>query len=435
MAGSRIAVVGSGIAGLAAAWACARSGNVVTVFEAHDRCGMDAHTAEVSTAGGSATVDVPLRIVNPAHWTHFLALCREAGVSTYEVDAGLSFSTMSGHTWLRAGRVQESARWGLGSGMLRHPGPAALRVAYGAIRLSRELDRGIAVQGIDEPTLDQFMSAKHFDPFFYIRFVLPILSTICTCSQETLRNWPAMQVLELLRTILLGPRAQRLQGGTTALVSRLAERVDVRTGEGVTLVSPDANGVTVLTATGTNHRFDYVVVATQANQTTFLDPVGCRQERAVLKRFPYERGTLITHSDTRFLPRQRKHWMPLNYLLPAGQGEATWTVWLNRVEPALHEEAPVLQTWQAPAPPAVDSVHSKVVFERSVVTKDTAAALSALHRLHGDRGRRVFFCGSYAAPGVPLLETATRSAIAVSERLGAGTEWGRRAALIGGSSA
>lgn len=429
MASEQIAVIGSGIAGLAAGWACARAGYAVTVFEADNRCGMDGHTVEVPTASGPISVDVPLRVANSTSWASFLALCREVGVSTYEVDTGLSFSTMSGETWLRTGRVWENAPLGLGSGMLRHLGPRAFGIGYSLFRLSRELDRHLDYGGAPELTLDQFMRAGRFDPFFYHRFVLPILSTICTCSTATLRAWPASQILGLLRPILRGARARRLQGGATSLVTALLVGVKARLGDRIAVVSPDTAGVTVLTAAGTHHRFDYVIVATQANKVNFLDP-SCNRERSVLQRFAYERGELVTHSDTGFLPRNRSHWMPLNYIHPAGSGPSIWTVWLNRVEAGLRRESPLFQTWQPHVTPAAAAVRSSVAFERSVVTDDTTGALAALDRIHGEPGRRLFFCGSYAAAGVPSLETATRSAVSVSERLGARAEWIPRTELV-----
>jgi uncharacterized protein len=48
-----------------------------------------------------------------------------------------------------------------------------------------------------------------------------------------------------------------------------------------------------------------------------------------------------------------------------------------------------------------------------VVDMASQANLEALAVLHRDPGRRVFFCGSYAAQGIPLLESAVSSAKAL----------------------
>ena len=56
--------------------------------------------------------------------------------------------------------------------------------------------------------------------------------------------------------------------------------------------------------------------------------------------------------------------------------------------------------------------------ERAVVTRENQKLLSDLDLLHQRPLRKVFFCGSYAASGVPLLESAVRSAIKVVGNLG-----------------
>ena len=55
--------------------------------------------------------------------------------------------------------------------------------------------------------------------------------------------------------------------------------------------------------------------------------------------------------------------------------------------------------------------------ERAVVSGENQKLLKELN-LHQLPSRKVFFCGSYAAPGVPLLESAVRSAINVVHQLG-----------------
>ena len=56
--------------------------------------------------------------------------------------------------------------------------------------------------------------------------------------------------------------------------------------------------------------------------------------------------------------------------------------------------------------------------ERAVVTRENQKLPNDLDILHQRPLRKVFFCGSYAASGVPLLESAVRSAIKVVGYLG-----------------
>ncbi len=96
-----IAVIGSGMAGLAAARICRDAGHPVTVYEAHEAFGMDAHT--LALHGG--LVDMPLRVMSPQAWGSVLALARSVGVSTFEVDTYAACSSLAGKTWFRGSRL------------------------------------------------------------------------------------------------------------------------------------------------------------------------------------------------------------------------------------------------------------------------------------------------------------------------------------------
>lgn len=96
-----IAVIGSGMAGLAAAYRARLAGHDVTVFEACKSRGMDAHSLEVD--GG--LVDVPLRVMSADTWPSVLQLAKEVGVGTFEIGLDASCSWTSRHTWFRSGEV------------------------------------------------------------------------------------------------------------------------------------------------------------------------------------------------------------------------------------------------------------------------------------------------------------------------------------------
>lgn len=416
----RIAVIGSGMAGLTVAWALRETGRRVTLFEGLPRRGMDAHATAVA---GGGHVDAPLRVMSPDAWTCFFGLCARLGVETFAVDTGLSFSQRDGRTTLSTGRFELAG--------MQLPGALRLiarrhgRIRYGLAKLAFETKRGLPP---DSVSLGELMAARDFDREFVDGFLLPVLSTICTCDAAVLRRWPARNILPLLHTILYGRRSQRVRGGVRSLVDKLvadvaahANPVELRAGEPVLTVVPDDTGVRVATASHSDH-FDRVVVATQANQTRFLDGTAYGREHALLARFPYVEGELVTHHDRRFMPTRRADWAPINYLRghredATHDSDTMWTVWLNPVEPSLAHSPATFQSWQPLFAPLPESVVARVTLQRAVVTSDSLRALLALFDLHGEADRRVFFCGSYAAPGVPLLESAVRSAISVAHRV------------------
>jgi len=406
-----IAVIGSGMAGLAAARICHDAGHRVTIFEAQSQRGMDAHSIRLH--GG--LIDVPLRVMSPLAWRSVLALAEQVGVGTFKVDTYTSCSWLDQQTWFRSSRMLLT-RWPL-VGSWRYLNGRTLRIARGlaqlrlaTFRLRRAQDHQITLAG--------FLAAHPFDPLFWRGLVLPVLTTICTCREEHLLAWPALDLLALLEKILHGKTLLRLQGGTPALVDGLARGLDFVSGSPVIRVHEDESGAHVANQRGEGGCFDRVIVATQANQLGFLDGGQYAREMAALKAIRFDHGELVVHSDTRFLPARREDWTALNYLMREDLGEAMFTVWVNAVEPSLAGAPPVLQTWNPLFPPDPDKVIARVPLARAVVHGGTRQAQDELAVLHAEPGRRVFFCGSWACQGVPLLESAVRSAMAVAGHLG-----------------
>ncbi len=414
----RIAVIGSGMAGLAAGWLCQQGGHEVTVFEAQPRRGMDAHTLDVAHAEGSGHVDVPLRVMSPHAWSNVLSLCEQVGVETFEVDTFAACSWLQGETWFRSEKLRLGG-WGIPWAKGRF-----LFTAQSLVLLKGFWQLWQGARTLEDPdlTLREFADQQQFPPLFWKGLVLPLLTTICTCDVETLERWPAQHLLRLLQQIVHGKHLVRLRGGTRALVSGLAESLSFVSGSPVASVTASAEGVEVWNEAGDGGTFDRVISAVQANQLGFLGDA-FTEERALLSRFPYASGTLWVHQDTRFMPKRPEDWAALHYQMPADFTESMFTVWVNPVEPSLGPADPVFQTWDPLFEPDPETVLAVVPLQRAVVGPENAELLERLTDLQRQPDRRVFFCGSYASAGVPLLESAVRSALTVAGQLGVTPSW------------
>ncbi|TDT40417.1 putative NAD/FAD-binding protein [Halospina denitrificans] len=404
-----IAVIGSGMAGLAAAYRARCTGHDVTVFEARNSHGMDAHSLKVD--GG--LVDVPLRVMSSDAWPSVLELAKEVGVGTFEVRTHASCSWTNRYTWFRSGEVPVLGWPFIGS--WRYLDPRALRMGLGVWqlgRLTRKLERANS-----DATLGEILEQHDFDPLFWRGLVLPILTTICTCEEKHLLNWPATQLLSLLHGILHGTELCRLKGGTPALVQGLAKDLPVHAGSPVAQVEEGDEGVKVYNERGDGGVFDRVIIATQANHLSFLDDTQFGNERETLENIGFDSGKLWVHQDSRFMPAKKEDWTALNFQMDDALEKPMFTVWVNRVEPTLKGSAPVFQTWNPLFEPDPDTVLACVPLERAVVHPGTARVHEALSQWHRQPGRKVFFCGSWAYEGVPLLESAVRSANAVVDAI------------------
>ncbi|MEO0574230.1 MAG: FAD-dependent oxidoreductase [Pseudomonadota bacterium] len=418
----RIAVVGSGIAGLSAAWLLSKKHHV-TLFEKFDHLGMDAHSIALPGEHGGARIDVPLRVFFDGFYPNLTALYQELGAEYKPVNYSASFGTLNDNTYFRydnyrAGRFAFPFLKGTKSLNRK-----ALRISWDILRLFRESPKSIARGIADDITLQSYLDAHHYSTAFAEGFLYPAFCGICTCSHESIKTYPARVILEYLNSGLLLSSVRRVTLGTQEVVTLLAGQVhDVKLGVTVTGVGRTDGGATVRTTDSTS-TFDHVVLATQANQSEQILENASPEERQLLASFSYEPSRVVVHKDTRLAPPGGPaQWAPVNFLLAKEDTAPMATIWMNAIQ-SIPGADPVFQTWN----PVIEADPSLVLgearFERPVVNAASLGGLQRLTELHEQPDRRIWFCGSYAAHGIPLLESATTSAASIAQRFGSQRPW------------
>ncbi len=416
----KIAVVGSGIAGLSAAWRLSQA-HQVSIFEKSARLGMDAHGLDLPNTQDETRIDVPLRVFFDGFYPKLTTLYRELGIEFEPINYSASFGFLNQPTYFRfdnykIGRYTVPFLKGLRSTRRK-----TLRIGWDILRFFREIPRSLAAGLADDLTLADYLAQRKYSAAFAQGFLYPAFAGICTCSHGSIRAYPARVILEYLNSGILLSSVQRVTRGTQEVVQILAKDVqEMRLNTEVTAVVQTNNGVTIHTP-GLASTYDHVVLATQANQSAqILDDSACN-ERDVLQSFRYEPSRVVVHTDRRLAPQGGEaNWAPVNFLLADNASAPMATIWMNAIQ-TMHSDEPVFQTWNPIVEPDPDLVLGESAFERPIVNAKSMQGLRRLEELHQQPGRRVWFCGSYAAHGIPLLESATRSSFAVAERLGSET--------------
>jgi len=411
-----IAVIGSGMAGLATARILKDAGHNITIFEALTGRGMDSHSTEFE--GG--LIDAPLRVMNPHLWKNTLSLATYLGIKTYPVRTYMACSWLfedRTETWLTTTRSRignfpiinnrkglQQYGWRLVKGMLQ------LKTAIAKFFKSKDQDI----------TLAEFINQHDIEEVFWHGAVMPVLYTICTCNPKTIGEWPAKPLLIFLRQLTDGDALLRIQGGTPALVDKLIENINIQSGSAIKKVTEQGDKVLVENNKGEQQLFDRVVVATPTTKIEeFLDPVQFADDIALLKQFRFEQGQLVIHTDPSVMPPKRKDWSVLSYMMDRKFTRQQFTVWLNSVEPSLVGKNAVFQTWQPVTEIDPKKVISTVTLTRAVVDSQTVALNKELQQRHKSANRKVFFCGSWSCDGLPILESAVTSAMHIAEIFGA----------------
>lgn len=419
--GRRVAVVGSGVAGLVAAWAL-RGTATVTLYEADDRLGGHAHTHDVDDPGGGAVaVDTGFIVHNHRTYPVLLRLFDELGVATQSSEMSMSVSCEGcGLEYAGARKLP-----GLFPRARNLVTPRYLRMLGEVVRFHRRARRLLAATGADglpdETTLEDFARQGRFSPYFRDHFLAPLVACVWSTPPATAMRYPARYLFTFLdHHGMLGiggsPRWRTVTGGSRSYVDRVAKELhEVLLNTPVTSVRRAADGVEVVDADGDLRRYDAVVVATHPHQALALLAEPTRAEREVLGAMPYSVNPTVLHGDTSLLPAAPRAAASWNYRMArcsGGADDVVVTYDMNRLQ-RLDARGRYLVTLNASDRVAPATVVDAMVYEHPVYTPDSVAAQARLAELDDDR---VVFAGAYHGWG--FHEDGARSGRAAAHRLG-----------------
>ncbi|MDN3557189.1 NAD(P)/FAD-dependent oxidoreductase [Halomonas maura] len=413
----RIAVVGSGIAGMAAAWYLSGR-HEVTLFEAEPRLGGHTATVDVTVDGRDYAIDTGFIVFNDWTYPHFRRLLSRLGVASQPTE--MSFSVhetardfeYNGHTL--------ASLFAQPSNLVRPRFHGLLR---DILRFNREATRDLVEQRLPaDLTLGEYLDAGGFGRDFQRRYLLPMGAAIWSASIRDLRAFPLHFFVRFfhhhgLLSVTDRPQWHTLVGGSRAYIPALtapyAERI--RLASPVRGIRRDADGVRLRSAAG-EERFDQVVLACHADQALAMLEDASPDEREILGAMPYQDNEVVLHTDTRMLPRRRRAWASWNYRLD-GRGEAA------RV--SVTYDMNILQRIEAPQTFCVTLNDGASIDPARVLGRYTYAHPRfslAGQRVQGRHGeisgpaRRTHFCGAYWRHG--FHEDGVWSALRVARALG-----------------
>jgi len=410
----RIAVVGSGIAGLTAGWLLTRAGHQVVLIERLAELGLAAHAMPLLIDGLHFSADIPSRMFNTALWPNLCQLYSELGVEMEPVDPSQTFGEWKGQPVFRLDDSYFS-QW-IASRLWKSEGR---QIRHDMQRMKTAAINDLAACERDFVDFQTYLDLRGYSAPFRELFLFPSLaSTVCTCSYESLWRYPAATVLRAMMSLTSGDRLLRARNGSKDIVQRLvAPLSDIWCNTALESVQVDDNQVHLTMNSGKSIAVDHLVMATQANTALKVLKNLAVRERQMLESFTYESVKVVLHRDESLMPPSRKEWGTFNIMTNATRDAAMCTVWMNQFCPEWKINTPIFQTIMPLAEADPEKTFCERVLQRPIVNLKSLSGLTQLTELHREKGRRIWFCGSYASRGVPLLESGVSSSLAVRQAL------------------
>ena len=403
-----IAVVGSGISGLSAAWLLSKLHNV-TVFEADQRLGGHAHTEVL----GKVSVDVGFIVFNEKTYPNFTALLRHLNVATTETEMGFGVS-------LNGGAIEYS---GTNLRQLVGSPRAALSRAHWAMMadIARFYRTAKALaQSIDDNlSLGQFLQQNNFSQAFIERHLIPMAAAIWSSHPGHMLDYPAKAFISFFdnhQLLNLGARDkwQSVAGGSQNYVAKLLDSdIKMHRADAVTKVRRSAQSVNITCASGFEATFDHVVMATHADQSLKLLDQPRDEEINLLKPFKYSHNQVVLHRDAALMPKRKAYWSSWNYIGDLGADHCGVTYWMNALQKldTNTDHFVSLNPVHAPKPELTDLSYACT---HPIFDCHTLRAQRDLWSLQGQKN--TWFCGAYFGAG--FHEDGLQAGLAVAEQLG-----------------
>ncbi|HLX32107.1 MAG TPA: FAD-dependent oxidoreductase [Gaiellaceae bacterium] len=381
----RIAIVGSGVSGLGAAYLLSRAHDV-EVFERDGRAGGHANTVRAD----GYDVDTGFLVHNARNYPLLIRLFEELGVKTHESNMSFSVACVGcGLEWSGAKPFAQRRN---------AYDPSFLRLMWEVGRWLRTALPSLE-QEPDERSLGDYLDAHRYSPRFRRHFLVPLVSALWSTAPGRALEFPAAYAIRFFDNHgMLGFgrfRWRTVTGGSRSYVDAIAGGLGDRLhlGLGVRGIRRDADGVELRTDDGELRRFDQVVVATHADQALALLEDPSDEERRTLGGFDYTTNVATLHTDSSFLPRERRARAAWNYRL--GQdGQPTVTYHLNRLQ-GIDADRDYCVTLNE----EVEDEHvlGRFRYEHPLYTVSTLQAQRRLPALSGMR--RTWFAGAHHGNG------------------------------------
>lgn len=418
----RIAVVGSGIAGTAAAWLLGKR-HSVSMFERNDYFGGHTHTISVEESGQTLPIDTGFIVYNEPNYPHLTGLFDHLGIATRNTE--MTFAASVGNPLVEYAGSDLNTLFAQRRNLVNG---GFIGMVWDILRFNRRCKALLRQQGFGDLTVGCLLEQERLGERFRDHYLLPMAAAIWSCPPRTMLDFPAKSFARFfenhgLLDLFDRPQWKTVEGGSCTYMKRLIKDLgpQVRSGDGAVSVSRKASGVEVVLASGQRRTFDQVVLACHADEALalLLEPLPI--EHQTLSRFDYQANRALLHTDERLMPMSRRVWSSWNYLADqAGDrvDAVSVTYWMNRLQ-GVQSTKDYFVSLNPLREPRPFRLVTEMTYHHPVF--DTGA-MQAQGRLPAIQGLdRVWYTGSYFGYG--FHEDALRASVELAERFGVKVPW------------
>ncbi|BBP43177.1 NAD(P)/FAD-dependent oxidoreductase [Thiosulfativibrio zosterae] len=395
----KVAVIGSGISGLSAAWFLSQQHDV-TLFEKNAKLGGHTNTSFLQLKDKVQPVDTGFIVFNTPNYPNLTAFFKHLEVETQNTDMSFSVSVDGGHLEYSGNNL--NTLFAQRSNLLS---PKHWGMLKEILRFNQQAKQDLNSITPLTYTLGDYLLMHQFSNHMRDNYLLPMAAAIWSCPTETMLKFPVGSFLRFfenhgLLNVEDRPQWESVKNGSQQYINKLLElnAFAIQLNHQVKKVEKTDLGLSVYFTNDHHETFDHVVFASHADQTYAALDDKIKPDFNLLAHFKYQENIAYLHSDLDLMPKRKLAWAAWNYLrdTKSAQDKVAVTYWMNLLQ-NFETEVPLLVTLNPNTPPAESLTHERLVYEHPVFD---SAAMRAQKQLSAIQGKHnLWFCGSYFGYG------------------------------------
>lgn len=410
----KIAVIGAGISGLTAAYSLSEH-HQVTVFEAGDYPGGHTATKSVEVNGKKFEVDTGFIVYNDWTYPHFIELLDKLGVASQATSMGFSAFKQDGSFYYSGDNP--SALFAKRSLLLSY---AHWMLLKDIVRFNSHASKDYKNNGLPVgQTLGEYLQVNGYGESFKNHYLVPMGAAIWSASTQDMMDFDVNFFVKFfvnhgLLNIFNRPTWRVIKGGSRQYIEPLTAsfQKNIKLNEAVVKVTRAAQ-VEVKTHKGT-YTFDKVILACHSDQAVKLLADPTELESRVLGAIEYRKNRVTLHTDTGWLPPNRRAWSSWNYRLSDDNSQPPIVTYNMNILQGLDSDTVFCVTLNAADKIDGEKVLGQFEYAHPVLTQQAVEAQGQWAAINtGD----TLYCGAYWFNG--FHEDGVKSALRAVDLLNA----------------
>src|SRR6201986_5043619 len=294
----RVAVIGTGIAGNAAAWSLSKR-YPVTVYDREIRPGGHSHTVTIDYQGTPVAVDIGFIVYKQLNYPDLSALFAHLGIETVESCMSFAVTADAGRfEWKGGGVNWRKTAEGLFAQRRNLLSPSYLWMLRDILNFNHQSVEDYKAGRLAGLTLGDYFKTRHFAPRLLTDYLAPMGAAIWSAPASEMLDFPAENFVAFFSNHRLlqydRPTWRTVKGGSRSYVEKLGEAFSdrVRLGCAVTSVERTPHGVVVHDSHGRSDHYDHVVMAAHSDQALAMLAAADERERDILRAIGFAPNTV-----------------------------------------------------------------------------------------------------------------------------------------------